>query len=156
LHAHTALFGVYGMLAIALMLFCVRHIVKLNAWSDRMLKWAFWLLNGGLLSMALFSLAPSGFYQLYYAITYGIWYARSPEITSGNVIRILNYIRILPDVAFGAGGVVIFLFILRATVISFSRKVVAVKKTVSLRVPLKAALKRAVPVKVTVKKAARR
>ena len=127
LHAHTALFGVYGMLAIALMLFSVRHIVTLNAWSDRMLKWAFWLLNGGLLAMALFSLAPAGFYQLYYAITYGIWYARSPEITSGPVIRMLNYVRILPDVAFGAGGVVIFIFVVRATVISFSRKAVSRK-----------------------------
>jgi nitric oxide reductase subunit B len=124
LHAHTALFGVYGMLAIAMLLFSVRHIVSLNAWSDRMLKWAFWLLNGGLLAMALFSLAPSGFYQLYYAITYGIWYARSPEITSGSVIKTLNYIRILPDTAFGAGGVLVFIFVVRAAVISFGRKVV--------------------------------
>jgi nitric oxide reductase subunit B len=127
LHAHSALFGVYGMLAIALMLFSVRHIVALRAWSDRMLKWAFWLLNGGLLGMVLLSLAPSGFYQLYYAITYGIWYARSPEITSGPVMKLLNYTRILPDVAFGAGGVVIFLFVVRATWISFSKKAAARK-----------------------------
>ena len=122
LHAHTALFGVYGFLAIALMLFSVRHIVALNAWSDRMLKWAFWLLNGGLLGMAVLSLAPSGFYQLYYAVTYGIWYARSPEITSGPVINMFNYFRILPDTVFGAGGVVIFLFVVRAAWISFSPK----------------------------------
>jgi nitric oxide reductase subunit B len=127
LHAHSALFGVYGMLAIALMLFSVRHIVALRAWSDRMLKWAFWLLNGGLLGMVVLSLAPSGFYQLYYAITYGIWYARSPEITSGPVMKLLNYTRILPDVAFGAGGVVIFLFVVRATWISFHKKAAAVK-----------------------------
>ena len=139
LHAHTALFGVYGILAIALMLFSVRHIVSLKAWSDRMLKWAFWLLNGGLLGMTVFSLAPSGFYQLYYAVTYGIWFARSPEITSGPVIRMLNYFRILPDVAFGLGGVVIFLFVVRATVITFSRKSapatqkVPVRKAVSSR-----------------------
>ena len=47
LHAHTALFGVYGNLAIALMLFSVRHIVATPLWSDRMLKWSFWLVNGG-------------------------------------------------------------------------------------------------------------
>jgi len=127
LHAHAALFGVYGILAIALMLFSVRHIVALRAWSDRMLKWAFWLLNGGLLGMVVFSLAPSGFYQLYYAITYGIWYARSPEITSGPVIKMLNDARIIPDVVFGAGGVVIFLFVVRAAWISFSRKAAARK-----------------------------
>jgi nitric oxide reductase subunit B len=127
LHAHAALFGVYGILAIALMLFSVRHIVALRAWSDRMLKWAFWLLNGGLLGMVVLSLAPAGFYQLYYAITYGIWYARSPEITSGPVITMLNYFRILPDVAFGAGGVVIFLFVVRAAWISFANKAAASK-----------------------------
>ena len=127
LHAHAALFGVYGILAIALMLFSVRHIVALRAWSDRMLKWAFWLLNGGLLGMVVLSLAPSGFYQLSYAITYGIWYARSPEITSGPVIKMLNYVRIIPDVVFGAGGVVIFLFVVRAAWISFSRKAAARK-----------------------------
>ena len=92
-----------------------------------MLKWAFWLLNGGLLGMVVLSLAPSGFYQLYYAITYGIWYARSPEITSGPVMKLLNYTRILPDIAFGAGGVVIFLFVVRATWISFSKKAAARK-----------------------------
>jgi nitric oxide reductase subunit B len=121
LHAHTALFGVYGMLAIALMLFSVRHIVSLKAWSDGLLKWAFWLLNGGLMGMAVLSLAPSGFYQLYYGIKYGIWYARSPEITSGPVIKLFNYLRIAPDIAFGIGGVVIFIFLVRATVLTYGR-----------------------------------
>ena len=60
LHAHTALFGVYGNLAIALMLFSVRHIVALHSWSDRMLKWSFWLVNGGLLGMTVLALAPPG------------------------------------------------------------------------------------------------
>jgi nitric oxide reductase subunit B len=38
LHSHTALFGVYGMLAISLLLFSVRHIVSRASWSDKMLK----------------------------------------------------------------------------------------------------------------------
>jgi nitric oxide reductase subunit B len=83
LHAHTALFGVYGLLAISLMLFSMRHTVARAAWSDRLLKWSFWGLNGGLALMTLVSLAPSGFYQFYYAVRDGLWYARSPEITSG-------------------------------------------------------------------------
>ncbi len=122
LHAHTALFGVYGNLAIALMLFSVRHIVALRSWSDRMLKWSFWLVNGGLLGMTILALAPAGFYQMYYAVTYGVWYARSPEITTSPFIKLLNYMRIAPDTVFGAGGVVLFVFIVRAIVISFSRK----------------------------------
>jgi nitric oxide reductase subunit B len=122
LHAHTALFGVYGLFAIALMLFSVRHVVAIRSWSDRMLKWGFWLLNGGLLGMTFLSLVPSGFYQLYYAIAYGIWYARSPQITSGPVMKLFNYMRIVPDVVFGAGGIVILLFVIRAAWMSFARK----------------------------------
>jgi nitric oxide reductase subunit B len=122
LHAHTALFGVYGFFAIALMLFSLRHIVTKASWSDRLLKWAFWLLNGGLLSMTILTLAPSGFYQLYFAISKGIWFARSPEIAAGPVIRTLNYIRILPDLVFSAGAILIFIFVLRAAWMSFSKK----------------------------------
>ncbi len=126
LHAHAALFGVYGFFAIALMLFSLRHIVSLASWSDRMLKWAFWLLNGGLLGMVVVFLAPSGFYQMYYAVSKGLWYARSPEITTGPVIRTLNYLRILPDLVFSAGAVLIFAFVVRAAWISFvSRRKVA-------------------------------
>jgi nitric oxide reductase subunit B len=117
LHAHTALFGVYGFLAIALMLFSVRNIVSLRAWSDRLLKWGFWLLNGGLLAMTIFSLAPSGFYQLYQSVKYGLWFARSPEITSGTVMKTLSLMRIIPDLTFIAGAVVMVIFIFRASLL---------------------------------------
>jgi nitric oxide reductase subunit B len=66
---------------------------------------------------------------MYYAVTYGVWYARSPEITTSPFIRLLNYLRIAPDVVFGAGGVVLFIFILRAIVLSFSRKAAAAQPT---------------------------
>jgi nitric oxide reductase subunit B len=122
LHAHTALFGVYGFFAIALMLFSLRHIVTRASWSDRMLKWAFWLLNGGLLAMTILTLAPSGFYQLYFAISKGLWFARSAEIAAGPVIRTLNYLRIIPDVVFSAGAILIFVFVVRAAWMSFSRR----------------------------------
>jgi nitric oxide reductase subunit B len=122
LHAHTALYGVYGTFAIALMLFSMRHIVPLRAWSDGLLKWAFWCLNGGLLAMTLFSLLPAGFYQFYYAVKYGMWYARSPEITSGPVLRALGYTRIVPDLVFWAGAVLILVFTVRATALTFLKR----------------------------------
>ena len=118
LHGHTALFGVYGFLAIALMLFSVRHIVTLKAWSDELLKWSFWLLNGGLMAMTVFSLVPSGFYQMYMGVKYGMWYARSPEITSGPVLKTISYFRVIPDLIFLAGSVVLLVFIARAVWIS--------------------------------------
>jgi nitric oxide reductase subunit B len=122
LHAHTALFGVYGFLGIALLLFSMRHIVSLKSWSDRMLTWSFWLLNGGLMGMTVLSLAPSGFYQMYYAIKYGTWYARSPEITSGPVVRLFNYLRITPDLVFTAGGLLLVIFVVRAVVLTYGKK----------------------------------
>jgi nitric oxide reductase subunit B len=119
IHAHTAMFGVYGLLAISLMLFSVRHIVTRASWSDRLLKWSFWGLNGGLAAMAVFSLIPSGFYQLYHAVKSGLWYARSPEITSGAVIRVFSWMRLVPDVIFASGAILLLAFLVRAIWLSF-------------------------------------
>src|SRR5262249_28873662 len=44
-HGHAALMGVYGMLAIAAVLFCARYLIKPDAWSDRLLRVSFWSLN---------------------------------------------------------------------------------------------------------------
>jgi nitric oxide reductase subunit B len=118
IHAHTALFGVYGLLAISLMLFSMRHVVRLSAWSDRLLAWSFWGMNGGLLLMTFVSLVPSGFYQFYYAVRDGMWYARSPEIASGEVVRTLAKLRIVPDLIFTAGALLILAFVVRAVVLT--------------------------------------
>lgn len=122
IHSHAALFGVYGMLAISLLLFSVRHVVTKASWSDALLKWSFWGLNGGLASMLVFSLIPSGFYQFYYAVKYGLWFARSPEIATGPVIRTLSWFRLVPDLIFSAGAFLLFAFMLRAIWLTFIRK----------------------------------
>lgn len=124
IHAHTALFGVYGLLAISLMLFSMRNIVKLGAWSDRLLKWSFWGMNGGLLLMTVVSLVPSGFYQFYFAVRDGMWYARSPEIASGEVIRTLAKLRIGPDLIFAGGAILMLVFVVRAVVLTVRKEAV--------------------------------
>lgn len=43
-HGHAALFGVYGMLGIGLLLFCLRGLSERLAWSDRLLAPMFWSL----------------------------------------------------------------------------------------------------------------
>jgi len=121
IHAHTALFGVYGLLAISLMLFSMRNIVKLNAWSDRLLKWSFWGMNGGLLLMTVVSLVPSGFYQFYFAVRDGMWFARSPQIASGDVIRTLAKVRIVPDLIFAAGAILMLIFVVRAVILTVAK-----------------------------------
>ncbi len=122
IHAHTALFGVYGLLAISLMLFSMRHTVRPAAWSDRLLAWSFWGLNGGLALMTFVSLVPSGFYQFYYAVRDGMWYARSPEIAAGPVMRALAMARIGPDLVFAAGALLLLAFVGRALWLDRARR----------------------------------
>ncbi len=122
IHGHAAMFGVYGLLAIALMLFSVRHIVSKASWSDKLLKWSFWGLNGGLMAMLVFSLIPSGFYQFYYAVKYGLWFARSPEIATSKAIQIFSWMRVVPDLIFAAGAIILFLFLARAIWLTFFKK----------------------------------
>lgn len=49
LHGHAALFGVYGMLGIGLMLFCLRSLMPGKEWVDKPIAVGFWGLNIGLL-----------------------------------------------------------------------------------------------------------
>jgi nitric oxide reductase subunit B len=114
IHSHGALFGVYGFLAIALMLFSMRNIVRLEAWSDRLLKIAFWGLNGGLAGMIVLSLLPAGVYQLVQGIEHGLWYARSPEVTGSAFIHAATWARLVPDLVFDAGAVALLAFVVRA------------------------------------------
>lgn len=122
IHAHTALFGVYGLLAIALMLFSVRHIFRRDAWSDSLLKWSFWGLNGGIFLMTVISLIPSGFYQFYHAVNRGMWYARSPEVATSDFIRTVSWLRMGPDIIFVSGAFLLLIFLARGTWLSFVKK----------------------------------
>jgi nitric oxide reductase subunit B len=117
IHSHGALFGVYGFLAIALMLFSVRHIVRKAAWSDRLLKYAFWGLNLGLAGMMFLSLLPAGIYQFLEAIRHGTWYARSPEVTGSAFIHTATWLRVVPDLVFDAGALALLAFLVRALVV---------------------------------------
>jgi nitric oxide reductase subunit B len=63
LHGHAALFGVYGMLGIGLMLFCFRAMNPHEIWHEGKLRFAFWGLNIGLMAMLLLSLLPVGLMQ---------------------------------------------------------------------------------------------
>jgi len=103
-HGHAALFGVYGMLGIGLMLFCLRGLYARGLHIDRILKPAFWSLNGGLAMMVFLSILPAGIYQAWASIDKGMWYARSPEIVHSSVMETLVWMRVPGDIVF-AGGV---------------------------------------------------
>jgi nitric oxide reductase subunit B len=113
-HAHSALFGVYGMLGIGLMLFCFRGLVRPVAWDDRLLAWTFWLLNGGLAMMVFMSLLPTGVVQAFASIDTGLWYARSPEVIHSPLVEALVWMRVPGDVVFGAGAFTLAMFAAKA------------------------------------------
>jgi nitric oxide reductase subunit B len=104
-HGHAALFGVYGMLGIGLMLFCLRGVYARNLHADNLLKPAFWSLNIGLAMMVFLSLLPAGIYQAWASITRGLWYARSAEVVHSPVMETLVWMRVPGDILFAAGAV---------------------------------------------------
>ncbi|KQV61221.1 nitric oxide reductase large subunit [Pelomonas sp. Root1217] len=111
-HGHAALFGVYGMLGIGLMLFCLRGLFDRSLHADRFLKPAFWSLNIGLAMMVFLSLLPAGIYQAYQSITKGLWYARSPEVIHSPVMETLVWLRVPGDIVFAAGSVFLAVYAL--------------------------------------------
>ncbi|MFZ5545031.1 MAG: nitric-oxide reductase large subunit [Pseudomonadota bacterium] len=112
-HGHAALFGVYGMLGIGLMLFCLRGLYARHLHADRLLKPAFWGLNGGLAMMVFMSLLPAGLYQAWASITQGLWFARSPEVVHSPVMEALVWLRVPGDMVFAAGAVLLALYALK-------------------------------------------
>ncbi|HWJ95230.1 MAG TPA: nitric-oxide reductase large subunit [Telluria sp.] len=112
-HGHAALFGVYGMLGIGLMLFCLRGLSSKYAWSDGLLKGMFWTLNIGLAMMVFLSLVPAGIYQAVASITKGMWYARSPEVVHSAFMENMVWLRVPGDIVFAIGCVLLALFALR-------------------------------------------
>ncbi|MCC2632220.1 MAG: norB [Ramlibacter sp.] len=112
-HGHAALFGVYGMLGIGLMLFCLRGLYARHLHADGLLKPAYWGLNIGLAMMVFLSLLPAGIYQAWASITSGLWYARSPEIVHSPVMEALVWMRVPGDVLFAIGAGFLALYGLR-------------------------------------------
>ncbi|HWR52858.1 MAG TPA: nitric-oxide reductase large subunit [Bryobacteraceae bacterium] len=103
-HGHTAMMGVYGMLAVGLLLFCLRYMMEPRYWSDRLAKLSFWSLNIGLAWMAFGNLFPVGIVQLHAAVDRGYWYARSAEFLAQKWVNLMEWSRFPGDAIFIVGG----------------------------------------------------
>lgn len=110
-HAHAALFGVYGMLGLGLMLFSLRGLRPDLKWNEKPIKWAFWLINIGLFSMVTFSLLPVGLMQTYASVKDGYWYARSAEFLQTELMQTLRWIRAFGDTLFALGALLLVYFV---------------------------------------------
>jgi nitric oxide reductase subunit B len=111
LHGHAALFGVYGMLGIGLMLVCLRVLIPGVEWKDGLLRFSFWALNGGLMAMCVLSLLPVGLMQTWASVEHGYWYARSSEFMQTPVVQNLRWMRVPGDTLFALGAVALVIFV---------------------------------------------
>lgn len=102
-HGHAAMMGVYGMLAIALLVFCLRYLLRPEDWSDRWVGFSFWALNLGLAWMVFANLFPIGVLQLGDAVANGYWHARSLEFFDRHAF--IEWLRLPGDLLFIAGVV---------------------------------------------------
>jgi nitric oxide reductase subunit B len=114
-HGHAALFGVYGMLGMGLVLLTVKSLQPALVWPDRLLKVAFWSINLGLLAMIFLSLLPVGLLQTWAAVSTGYWYARSAEFLHTPVMDTLRWLRVIGDTVFAAGAIAFVVAVARLT-----------------------------------------
>jgi nitric oxide reductase subunit B len=110
-HGHAALFGVYGMLGIGLMLVCLRALVPGKPWNEGLLRFSFWSMNVGLFMMCVLSLLPVGLMQTWASVERGYWYARSSEFLGTNLMQNLRWLRIPGDTIFALGAFALVAFI---------------------------------------------
>ncbi|WP_028604121.1 nitric-oxide reductase large subunit [Ottowia thiooxydans] len=103
-HAHAALFGVYGFLALGFTLMVLRYVRPQLVFSDGLMKTAFWGLNGGLVLMIATSLLPIGLIQFHASVSEGLWYARSEAFMQQPLLQNLRWIRTFGDVVFIVGA----------------------------------------------------
>ncbi|NML56667.1 nitric-oxide reductase large subunit [Chryseobacterium cheonjiense] len=111
-HGYAALFGVYGILGIGLMMFMLRGLYPDREWNDKLIGWAFWLTNIGLLVMVTISLLPIGIMQSVASIKEGYWYARSAEFMQTDLMKTLRWLRVPGDILLAVGELLLVIFII--------------------------------------------
>jgi nitric oxide reductase subunit B len=107
-HAHTALFGAFGLLAIGLIYFCLRYVASDRyPFKEKFGLCAFWLYNGGLLLWILLNFFPIGWPQLDAVYEHGLAYARS--LAFYDTTLFWQWMRFPGDVVFALGALLMAL-----------------------------------------------
>ncbi len=115
-HGHAALFGVYGLLGIGLMLFTLRAIRPDIEWDEKTMKFSFWSINIGLFAMVTISLLPVGLMQTWASVEHGYWYARSSEFLQSGIMNTIRWTRVFGDTIFAVGVVVLVWFVIKLSI----------------------------------------
>jgi nitric oxide reductase subunit B len=106
-HGHAALMGVFGMLALALMMFSIRQVLPEVQWKrvEKYIRLSFWGTNLGLALMVLLALFPGGVMQFRDVLINGYWHARSPAYLDTPVAKLFEWVRLPGDLLFGILGI---------------------------------------------------
>ena len=110
-HAHAAMMGVYGMLAVGLAMFAFRYVIPADKWPEKAARLSFWCLNIGLAWMVFATLLPLGVLQLYASVNDGYFEARSLGYITRPGNALLEWLRLPGDLIFIIGGVLPFIWI---------------------------------------------
>ena len=129
-HGHAAMMGVFGMLAVALMVFALRQVLNDENWKkiEKYISVSFWGLNIGLVLMVITNLFPGGVMQLIDVLNNGYSHARSSEFLNQSFMRTLEWIRLPADFVFIVFGCI-------PLVIASSLAYVYIKRSSSVKQP---------------------
>lgn len=107
-HGHAAMMGVFGMLAIALMVFVLRQTSRDEDWPsiEKYVRCSFWGTNVGLAMMVVMSLFPGGLLQVWDVLENGYWHARSLDYIGSERSHLIEWLRMPGDVVFIVFGAV--------------------------------------------------
>jgi nitric oxide reductase subunit B len=135
-HAHTALFGVYGLLSLGLVLLVARFLTGAREWKEWPIGLAFWGTNLGLGLMVALSLLPVGLAQTWASVEHGLWYARSADFLQLPWLQTLRWLRMVGDAVFMIGTAALVYFMLGLWVgWSYEKAPARVSADESVRVP---------------------
>jgi nitric oxide reductase subunit B len=106
-HGHSAMMGVFGMLAVAFIVFAIRQALPDEEWVrvEEYIRISFWGLNLGLGLMVLLNLFPGGVLQLLDVLKNGYWHARSPAFLDKKLTLLIEWLRLPADAIFILFGV---------------------------------------------------
>ncbi|WP_163706901.1 nitric-oxide reductase large subunit [Mycobacterium timonense] len=110
-HAHGAMMGVYGMLAVGLAMFAFRYAIPAAKWPEKWARLSFWCMNIGLAWMVFATLLPLGVLQLYHSVSTGYFEARSLGYLTRPGNSLIEWLRLPGDFVFILGGVLPFVWI---------------------------------------------
>ena len=107
-HGHAAMMGVFGMFAVAFMVFAIRQVLPDEEWArvEKYIRVSFWGLNIGLAGMVVLNLFPGGVLQFFDVLKNGYWHARGPEFLNARVTTFIEWMRLPADTVFILLGVV--------------------------------------------------